>query len=133
MMASHSLPNSSIHTKFSARQIVELAGAEFVAIQVFARTKLVYFRAPGLGRSPLCRRTRSERSSHPEKAPRAGPSSAIVRSESWRCAGIGLLSGVCDYLMREIVTVVRSVRFNRDLKKLCEQRRAKQQRRAVSR
>ena len=46
MTASHSLPDSSIHKKLSAREIVELAGAEFVGIKVFTRTALVYFRVP---------------------------------------------------------------------------------------
>jgi hypothetical protein len=46
MTASQSLPDSSIHKKLGARQIVELAGAEFVEIKVLTRAALVYFRAP---------------------------------------------------------------------------------------
>ncbi len=43
--------------------------------------------------------------------------------ENWSCAAIGALSGVCSYLLVDIVRVLRSVAFKRDLKKLREQRR----------
>jgi hypothetical protein len=50
MTASQSLPDSSSHKKkLTARQIVELAGAEFVGIELFTRTALVYFRIPNSG------------------------------------------------------------------------------------
>jgi hypothetical protein len=50
MTASQSLPESSIHQKLTAREIVELAGAEFVVIKFLARTALVYFRVPASGK-----------------------------------------------------------------------------------
>lgn len=44
--------------------------------------------------------------------------------ENWRCLAIGVLSGVCSYLLCDIIRIARSAAFKRDLKKLREQRRA---------